>query len=285
MIIGDKKTVVIENIKKMAKQGKYNAKVEANDPSLSPKEKEQIINRYLREYNTVSYKIKNKISKMIVSFFTYTQNRDTEIIGLENVKDIKTGAIITSNHFNPLDNTIIRKLIKKINKNRLYIVGQESNLAMKGIIGFLMNYSDIIPISDKASYIKKDFTNIIGKILEKNNFILVYPEQEMWFNYRKPRPLKRGAYYYAAKNNVPIISCFVEIRDKDKADTNEFNKVQYVLYVLKPIYPNKNKSIKENSIFLMNEDYRQKKEAYEKAYNKKLDYEFEYADIAGFNIK
>ena len=44
----------------------------------------------------------------------------------------------------------------------------------------------------------------------------------MWYNYRKPRPLKQGAYYYAAKNNVPIISCFTEIIDKEKKLTMNF---------------------------------------------------------------
>ena len=81
---------------------------------------------------------------------------------------------------------------------------------------------------------------------------MIYPEQEMWFNYRKPRYLKPGAYYYASKYNVPIISCFIEIIDK------------------------------ENAAWMSERDYSQKKEAYEKAYNKKLDYKFEDDDIAGW---
>ena len=49
-------------------------------------------------------------------------------------------------------------------------------------------------------------------------------EQEMWFNYRKPRPPKRGAYYYAAKFNVPIVSFFVEIRDMDEKENERKNR-------------------------------------------------------------
>ena len=33
---------------------------------------------------------------------------------------------------------------------------------------------------------------------------------------------------------------------------------------------------------MANKDYEQKKEAYEKAYNKKLIYDFDISDIAGF---
>ena len=37
-----------------------------------------------------------------------------EVKGIENLEKVKTGAIITSNHFNPIDTTIIQKLIKKL---------------------------------------------------------------------------------------------------------------------------------------------------------------------------
>ena len=210
------------------------------------------------------------------------QNKETEIIGIENIQNIKTGAIITSNHFNPLDSTVVQKAMKKVGKNRLYIVGQEENLAMDGIIGFIMNYSDIIPISDQISYMKKEFQEILKQHLIQNDFVLIYPEQEMWFNYRKPRTLRPGAYYYAAKNNVPIISCFVEIQETRKQDNAEFYKVKYIIHILPPIYPDAKKTAKENSIFMMEKDYQQKQEAYEKAYKTKLTYQFEIEDIAGW---
>ncbi len=282
MIIGSNKKSVINNIKEAIEKGEYNKKVEVDDPNLSTEQKTEIIENYLKNKDSIKYKINNKVARTIASAVTWTQNRDTEIKDIENIKDIKTGAIITSNHFNPLDNTIVRKFTRKAGKKRLFVVGQETNLAMKGILGFLMNYADIIPISTQVSYMKKEFPQIIESILKKNNFILIYPEQEMWFNYRKPREPKPGAYYYAAKNNVPVISCFVEIIDKDEKDTDEFNKVKYVIHVLKPIYPDMKKTIKENTAEMLRRDYEQKKLAYEKAYNKKLDYKFEIEDIAGF---
>lgn len=284
MIIGENKDAVISNIKEAANNKEFHKKVEVDDPDLSNEEKSEIIEKYLKNKDGIKYKVNNEIARLIVNLVTWSQNRDTEIVGLENVKDINGGAIITSNHFNPIDNTVIRKLVKKMGKNKLYIIGQESNLAMTGLVGFMMNYSDIIPISDQTSYMKKEFQELIEEKLQNNEFILIYPEEEMWFNYRKPRTLKRGAYYYAAKYNVPIISCFVEIIDKNEKekDNSEFYKVKYVLHVLPTIYPDKSKKMRENTIEMMNKDYDQKKEAYEKAYNKKLDYNFEDEDIAGF---
>lgn len=69
----------------------------------------------------------------------------------------------------------------------------------------------------------------------------------MWFYYRKPRPPKNGAYFFAAKLNVPILSCFTEITDLAEDDTPEFKKVRYTLHVLGVLYPNPEKSVKENT--------------------------------------
>lgn len=282
MIIGSSKKVVIENIKNAVENGEHHKKVEVGDPNLTSEQKEEIINRYLENRNKLLYKIKNMFARILINVAANIQNKETEIIGLENIKDIKTGAIITSNHFNPLDSTVIQTAMKKVGKKRLYIVGQEENLAMQGFIGFIMNYADLIPISNQISYMKKEFPELIQNRLKEKKYVLIYPEQEMWFNYRKPRELKPGAYYYAAKNNVPVISCFVEMQDIKEKDNEEFYKVKYRLHILPPIYPDANKTAKENSIIMMEKDYKQKQEAYEKAYNKKLDYEFNIEDIAGW---
>ena len=281
MIIGDNKLEVIKNIEKAVKNGELNKKVEVNDPKLTQDEKNKIINNYLQNRNKKSFKIKTKLAKTAISIATKILHKDTEILGIENIKDINGSAIITSNHFNPLDTLIMQKFAKEICEKRLYIVSQETNLVMDGIVGFFMNYSNTIPISNQISYMKKDFPRMIKNILKENNLILIYPEQEMWFNYKKPRTLKDGAYYLAAKNNVPIISCFVEMIETNEKDNEQFNKVKYKLHILKPIYPNPNITAKENSTIMKEIDYKQRKQAYEKIYNKKLDYRFEAEDIAG----
>ncbi|MDO4376373.1 MAG: 1-acyl-sn-glycerol-3-phosphate acyltransferase, partial [bacterium] len=52
-------------------------------------------------------------------------------------------------------------------------------------------------------------------------------------------------------------------------------------HVLKPIYQDANKTVKQNSKDMAETDYNQKKECYEKVYHKKLTYDFSYDDIAG----
>ena len=82
--------------------------------------------------------------------------------------------------------------------------------------------------------------------------------------------------------NVPVISCFVEQRDLPKKDRTNFYKVGYVIHVLKTLYPDPSKSVRENSYRMQQEDYVQKKEAYERIYGKALTYAFEPSDIAGW---
>ena len=154
---------------------------------------------------------------------------------------------------------------------------------MKGVIGFLMNYADTIPISTEPRYLIKDFPSILKeRLVDKRHAVLLYPEQEMWFNYRKPRPPKNGAYFYAAKLNVPIISCFVEMVDLPEDDTEEFKKVKYILHILDVLYPDPDKSVKENTEALGEADYMLKKNCYETVYGKELTYTFDSSDIAGW---
>lgn len=281
-MVTPKRDLVINNIKNNVSEGKFNSKVEVDDPKLSEEEKRETLKFFLRNRRTISYKLKNSVGRMMVNSATWYLNRETKIEGIENIVDIDGSAIITSNHFNPIDNTIIRKFAQQVKKKKLYVISQETNLAMTGIVGFLMRYADIIPISDERKYMGEVFQKLIKERIDNNDFVLIYPEQEMWFNYRKPRPLKRGAYYYSAKYNIPIISCFVEMRDLSEMEMNEFHKIRYILHILKPIFPDSSKSIKENSKWMCEIDYAQKKEAYEKAYGKRLEYDFESSDIAGW---
>lgn len=282
MIIGDNRELVIENISTAAENGDFHIKVEVNDPVLTHEESTRIIETYLDKSDTLSFRAKSFVARKIANLLTRTLNKDTEITGLENLEGLQGGAIITSNHFSPLDNTAVRFLTRKLGKKRINIVSQETNLAMPGIVGFLMNYADIIPIADNKRYMQRDFVSILSDLLQNDEYVLIYPEQEMWFNYRKPRPLKRGAYYYAAKLGVPVVSCFVEMRNLPEKDVDGFYKVKFVIHILPTIYPDSSKTVKENSIIMCQRDYEQKKQAYESAYGKPLVYTFEEDDIAGW---
>lgn len=286
MFIGGSKKAVVENIKAAAEAGRFHEKVETGDPDLTPEEKAKLVRRFLRIHRTLAYAFNNWLARCVTDTVSRIENRSTEYTGLENIRDIHTGAIVTSNHFNPLENTAVRQAMKKVGKKRLYVVCQESNYAMKGLVGFLMNYMDTVPIwKSDAGYMKHEFEDMVRGLLAKKQLLLIYPEQEMWFNYRKPRPPKRGAYYYAAKYQAPVISCFVEIRDCREQENEEFYKTRYIVHILPVIYPEPGGDIRKESLRMMELDYEQKRAAYEKAYGRKLEYTFEETDIAGWIAK
>ncbi|WP_407455594.1 lysophospholipid acyltransferase family protein [Ligilactobacillus aviarius] len=286
MLIFPNRDQVIANIKQNIKDGNFNKKVEVDDPQLSNKERLELISQYFDRRKTLFGKAENVVARTIYRAVTWAENTKTEIVGWENLKglDPHKGAVITSNHFNPLENTIIRKMTEKLHK-RLYIVSQDTNFGMKGLVGFLLNNVDIIPLNTSIEYLGRTFPKLIKQTIDAGNYILIYPEEEMWFNYRKPRPFKRGTYYYAAQAGAPVISCFVELHDLESFEPNakgQIHRVKATLHILPIIYPDPHKSARENSMWMMEKDYEQKKAAYEAAYGKKLTYDFHPEDIAGW---
>ena len=285
MVIGGSKKEVIKNIQQNILDNELNKKVEVNDATLNDEEIAKYLDTFYKNKNKkISYWFKHHSANGIVRKYMKMLDNDITIKGLENIKDLdlSNGAIITSNHFNPLDTFIIRKLVEKVLKKDLYIVIQDTNLAMPGMLGFLMNYVNVIPVSKSPTYLAGTFKETLKSVLDIGAIVLIYPEEEMCFNYRKIRPLKRGAYQYAAVLNVPVISCFTKIEDTDIPDNDEFNKTLYELNVLGVLYPDKDVSPRTNSINMLNQDYSWKKTAYEKLYNEKLDYTFNVKDIAGW---
>lgn len=284
MIIGGSKKEVIKNIETNINNNELNKKVEVGDPNLTEEEKTKYINKFYQNQKSPIYFIKNKIANKTVKKIAKEIYPNINIIGLEklNYVDLTNGAIITSNHFNPLDSYNIRKIVEEKLHKKLYIVVQDTNLAMPGALGFLFNNIEVIPLSKSPNYIIKKFMLELKKILSKGNFVLIYPEEEMWFNYKLPRPCKRGAYQFAHELDVPVISCFVKMTDTNITDNNEFNIVKYDVFINKVIYPEKNESIKSDSRKMAEVDYETRKKAYEDAYNKELKYEFDIKDIAGW---
>lgn len=284
MIFGDNREAVIKNIQKAANKRDFTAKAEIGDPQMTLDERLKLVNDYWKNRKSFSSKINNQIGHAMLTTFAKTLAGSTEFKGLENLNNLPIGgAIVTANHFNQIDSLPIKLLANKMH-HQLSIVIEDTNLMLPGFFRYLMNYVGTIPLVQSASYIGNEFPKHLSNALAKNNWVLIYPEQEMWWNYRKPRKLQRGAYYFAAKQNVPVISLFIEIRDLPKIEKKDSNfyETKYIVHVLQPIFPDVSLSANENAHKMMKQDYQQKVAAYEKIYGKKLNYDFTDWDIAGW---
>lgn len=284
MIFGDNREAVIKNIQKAANDRDFTAKVEIGDPQMSLAERLQLVNDYWQRRKSFSSKFNNHVGHALFDALAKTLVGSTEFRGLENLNNLPIGgAILTTNHYNQIDSLPMKLLADKMH-HPLSIVIEDTNLKLPGFFRYLMNYVGTIPLVQSPSYIANEFPKHLSHALVQNNWVLIYPEQEMWWNYRKPRKLQRGAYYFAAKQNVPVISTFVEIKDLPKTEKKDANfyETSYVVHVLPPIFPDVSLSANENAHQMMQQDYHQKVAAYEKIYGKKLNYDFLDWDIAGW---
>ena len=109
----------------------------------------------------------------------------------------------------------------------MYRVIREGNYTgFPGFYGVLMRHCNTLPLSSNFKTMEK-FIAAVDRVLEKNQFVLVYPEQGMWWNYRKPRPLQKGAFTFAARNNKPVLPVFITMEDSDVLDDDGFYAVSY----------------------------------------------------------
>ncbi len=197
-----------------------------------------------------------------------------DVQGIENFTNVKSGAIITCNHFNPCDNYAVWRVIKPyMGRKRLWKVIREGNYTnFPGFYGYIFKNCNTLPLSSNVDTMK-NFLSAVNTLLTRGEKILIYPEQAMWWNYKKPRPLKMGAYKFAVTSNVPVIPMFITMSDSDVLDPDGYFVQKYVVHILPPIYPKPELSHKENMQYMRDENYRLWVETYENTYKCKLKYE------------
>ena len=265
---------IIEKIKQFEREERWAQDVE-DDPPTIPLRPEMV--DYLNE--KISSRFWMKFANILARNFINSLLRKKimilkEVKGLENYVEMKRkGAIITCNHFNAMDNFAVYKAIEKhVYHRELVKVCREGNYTnFPGFYGFLFKHCNTLPLSSVASTMK-NFMHAVKTYLAQGRQILIYPEQAMWWNYRKPRPLTSGAFKMAAENNVPVIPFFITMQDSDIVDSDGFFVQEYTVNILKPIFPKEELSVRQNAEFMKNENYSVWKKVYEEFYGIPLVY-------------
>lgn len=266
---------ILKKIEELEREGKFDVDAE-EDPATIVLTPENI--DYLRK--KMSSKLKRVFANEVGEKFLDNLLKNNKLIikeinGLENLSKVDTGAIVTCNHFNPFDCFTIEKVFRlsgKIEEKRLYKVIREGNYTnFPGLYGFFFRNCDTLPLSSNKRTMV-EFMKAVDVLLQKGDFILIYPEQSMWWNYRKPKPLKPGAFKLAARNNVPVIPIFITMQDSDSLDDEGFPMQEYIVNITEPIYPDENLSQKENTEKMLKQNFEVWKEVYEKFYGIPLEY-------------
>ena len=171
-----------------------------------------------------------------------------EVRGLENYLAVADeGAMITCNHFHPFDNYAVFKSIERsLGRKRLYKLIREGNYtSFPGLYGYFFRHCNTIPIPSKSAAVR-EMMQAVGTLLKRGEKILVYPEQGMWWNYRKPRPMKDGAFFFAARAMVPVVPFFITMEDTEDLDADGFPIQAYTVHILPAIRPQAGTSMREN---------------------------------------
>lgn len=270
----ENKLALLAHIEELEREGRFSEDAEENPPApvLMPED----INYLPRSLKS---KTQTKYAFKVARWFVNMLIKKKQLIikeykGIENLEKVADGAVITCNHFNAFDSFAIQLAFEqgKLKKKKMYRVIREGNYnGFPGFYGVLMRHCNTLPLSSNFKTMEK-FIAAVDRVLEKNQFVLVYPEQGMWWNYRKPRPLQKGAFTFAARNNKPVLPVFITMEDSDVLDDDGFYVQEYTVHFCEPIYPDPNKKRAQNSCEMRDKNYEAWKAVYEQTYGEKLTY-------------
>lgn len=274
-IVSEDRKEVLRKIDEYERKGWFDKDVENDPPSpeLRPEDVDYLGKK-------LSSKIKTAIAnKMGRKFFEKMIKEGAVVIdgmeGGENLRLLKdTGAVITCNHFGIPDNYILYHCIQNsLKKKRLYKVIREGNYTgFGGLFGFLFRNCNTLPLSSNRRTMV-NFMSAADTLLRRGEAVLIYPEQGMWWNYRKPRPFKIGAFKIAARAGVPVLPTFVTMKDDEtKLDEHNYPLQHYTLHVMPPVYPDKTLSEKQAAEKMKEDTFALYKAKYEEVYGVPLAY-------------
>ncbi len=194
-----------------------------------------------------------------------------KVVGRMNLFGVLGGCIVTCNHISKVDSFAVRAAVGMDIK---FVAADFNN--WKGKIGNISRNTGYLPIPANLNLsVMRKFNHAMEYFLRKKWSILIYPEQSMWRDYKKPRPLKPGAFHYAAKYRRPIVPLFITIEDKpEKLDAEgRVNFGDYTIHILPPIYPRKDLDERANIEYMQKANFEAWRQCYEKTYGIPLEYD------------
>ena len=260
-------------IAELERQGLWQVDAE-EDPETYPLMPDKV--DYLNEKWTS--RIKNKIANTAGARFfdRMIANRQLivkEVLGIENFSAVEGGKFVTCNHFSVCDHYAVWVALREAMGGRmLYKVIREGNYTNPPKpFGLFLRHCNTLPLSSQTATMKK-FLRAVKTLLERGETILIYPEQSMWWNYRKPKPLQDGAFALAVRNKVPVVPIFITMEDSDVPDGEDFWVQEYTIHVLPAIYPDASLSFAAAKEKIKKENYEAWVKVYEDFYGKPLIY-------------
>ncbi len=267
------KLELLKRIEALEAQGLWHLDVE-DDPETYPLMPDRV--DYLNE--KLTSRIKTKIAnasatRFFDSMIDKRQLIIKEVRGIENFAAVEGGCLVTCNHFSVTDNYAVWIALRDHMDGRmLYKVIREGNYTNPPKpFGLFMRHCNTLPLSSQPATMKK-FMRAVKTLLARGETILIYPEQSMWWNYRKPKPMQDGAFSLAVRCKAPVVPVFITMEDSDVLDADGFFVQEYTLHILPAIYPDASIPTPLAKEKMKNENYEAWKRTYEEFYKIPLVY-------------
>lgn len=271
--LSEDRLAVLKRIEEYERQGRFDEDVEEDPeaPELLPENVDYLCEKF-------SSKVSRKVANFIGDrYFLNLIKKDVLVIdgveGEEYLSALQKGAIVTCNHFSAFDNYIVFHCIRKaLPKKYLYKIIREGNYTnFPGLYGFLFRHCNTLPLSRNRRTMM-NFMSAVNTLLKQGESILIYPEQGMWWNYKKPRPFKVGGFKMAYRAGVPVLPTFITMTDDERVDGSGYPIQRHTLHIMPPIYPDTTLGEKRGAEKMMEEAYALCKAKYEEVYGIPLVY-------------
>lgn len=178
----------------------------------------------------------------------------TRRVKVRNRKEIKKlrnkGYFIYSNHTNHYDAFLPHVMVNRSKKT--YIVADESILSIPGLRRLTKILGGLpLPSSKRA---EKNFNEALKHRFNQKRAIALYPEGTIWPFANEIRPFSSKPFIYPAKFGAPVVGMLVSYRSP-RGLFKKMKKPCIDITLSQPIYPKKELSIEENSIYLRDQVY------------------------------
>lgn len=192
----------------------------------------------------------------------------TRVKGRKNLRPLKgRGAISVCSHTHMLDTLMVKQALGVF---RTFHTGSYY-LLKRGFLGRLFKAGGFIPVSMKIRDIK-NLQDAVGRLVDAGKIVNFYPEHALWPRYEKVRPFQAGAFRYAVKFGVPVVPLFIEYRQTPLRRFFRMKK-KAIVHILPALYPPEEGTEHERAAALSDAVYAAMKDAYERAYGKKMLYD------------
>ncbi len=163
----------------------------------------------------------------------------------KNLKNVKGGAVMISNHVHTLD-SVMNSLA--VFPRRPIMTAEKTNFVKPGA-GFWVSLLGAVPIPENILETQLFFSEL-SKQARHGRIIHIFPEGELIKEDSSVREFKRGAFKLAVESSVPVVPIRITF---DDSKFLMWKRKQITLHIGKPLYPDLSISSKDALTKLKNE--------------------------------